>query len=416
MNKLFKWLDSETKLWQEEEIITPTQRELILARYTESIRDNRNFGRLQLILYILGTITVALGIILWLAANWPYLSKTVKLALVVSAILASYGGAFYRISKDGESSKAGQALLLLGGLLYGAGIWLVAQIFNLSSDLSPELLMWFAGLLPMVLIIKSVPLITLASIIGFCWSWALVSDKSASPYWYLLPLSFFGLIAHRYRSRLAIIVNLLGLGFWLLSMDYWAGWLIYGAALMGTAYWKENYLKPATFLIGALFAFTQSYIWTLKLIKENPDQAQVPAVIILLALMFLILSAVSWKGDFKTKRTGLILTVMTVGAASLGFLASSGWLIFWSNLVLLVIIYLMIDFGMRHKRVYLINLAILFFFVELITRYFDLAWGMKLRSLFFICGGLLLILVGFLVAKQREKLLKQMREAHEETV
>jgi len=56
------------------------------------------------------------------------------------------------------------------------------------------------------------------------------------------------------------------------------------------------------------------------------------------------------------------------------------------------------------RKGYLVNLGLLFFALLLVTRYVDLMWGMKNGALFFISGGLLLLLGGFGLEKIRRRL------------
>ena len=60
----------------------------------------------------------------------------------------------------------------------------------------------------------------------------------------------------------------------------------------------------------------------------------------------------------------------------------------------------------------LINLAFVFFALALITRYFDTFWSLLNRSFFFMAGGLILIIGGYFLEKQRRKFTSTLNESH----
>ena len=83
---------------------------------------------LTVALAILGVLLLGSGIISFFAANWQWLPKIAKLAVLFGSMWAAYAIAGYMLGR-GAHPLVGQAILLLGVLLFGANIWLIAQIY-----------------------------------------------------------------------------------------------------------------------------------------------------------------------------------------------------------------------------------------------------------------------------------------------
>lgn len=114
----------------------------------------------------IGAVLVAAGIFSFIAANWEYMTRPLKLGVIVVAMLASYTLGWLLKERWGFE-KTGSALLLLGALIYGAGIFLVAQMFNIRANWPDGFILWMLGCLVMGVAIESYPILTLGIIAGF---------------------------------------------------------------------------------------------------------------------------------------------------------------------------------------------------------------------------------------------------------
>jgi uncharacterized membrane protein len=56
----------------------------------------------------------------------------------------------------------------------------------------------------------------------------------------------------------------------------------------------------------------------------------------------------------------------------------------------------------------MVNVALVFFVIDIIARYFDVFYTLMNRSFFFVCGGVLLMVVGTLTEKGRRTILEGM--------
>ena len=113
------------------------------------------------IVVTIGAILIGVGVFSFIAANWQEMAKAAKIAIIVIAMLASYSlGWFFREKK--HYIKTGEALILLGAIIYGAGIFLVAQMFHTRGNWPDGFILWMIGAILMALAAESFPLFYLA--------------------------------------------------------------------------------------------------------------------------------------------------------------------------------------------------------------------------------------------------------------
>ncbi len=93
----------------------------------------------------LGAILVGLGVILFVASNWQYLSPLSKTLILVAGMLATGIVGYYYAYEKKSYQITGQALLFINAMVYGASIFLVAQIFHLPLNYWWGMLLWFIG-------------------------------------------------------------------------------------------------------------------------------------------------------------------------------------------------------------------------------------------------------------------------------
>lgn len=112
-----------------------------------------------------GVIFIGAGIFSFIAANWQEMGRFIKVALIVILLVASYASGWYLKEKRGFI-RIGGALFLLGAIIYGAGIVLVAQMFNISTNWPDGFILWMIGSIAMAFAIDSFPIFYLAIPIG----------------------------------------------------------------------------------------------------------------------------------------------------------------------------------------------------------------------------------------------------------
>jgi uncharacterized membrane protein len=111
--------------------------------------------RLIVIFSLCGALLVGLGVMLAITANWERIAALVKILLIAGAIAASYALGYQLTNAAEGKPRLGEALIFLGTLFYGIGIWLVSEIFHYHLDSQLGCLIWAFGILPIAVICRS---------------------------------------------------------------------------------------------------------------------------------------------------------------------------------------------------------------------------------------------------------------------
>jgi len=162
-----KWLLVEIERWIRDGIIDRAQADRISALYPED-RPPRNWG--ALIFSVIGAIIFGLGIILLFAYNWDAIPKFAKLAVIFSALIGAHGAGFYFRLKGERFAALSEALFALGTILFGSGIWLVAQVYNIDEHYPNAFIVWGSGALLLAWSLPSVSQGVMASILFVLWN------------------------------------------------------------------------------------------------------------------------------------------------------------------------------------------------------------------------------------------------------
>lgn len=117
------------------------------------------------IIVTIGAILIGVGIFSFIAANWKEMTKPVKVLIIVSAMVASYTAGWF-LREKWHYKKTGEALILLGTIIYGAGIFLVAQMFHTRGNWPDGFILWMIGTIVMAFAAEVFSLFYLAIVLG----------------------------------------------------------------------------------------------------------------------------------------------------------------------------------------------------------------------------------------------------------
>lgn len=96
----------------------------------------------------LGAVLVGIGVISFVAANWSDITDLTKiLVLLIGMTLVYYFG--FNLFQNESQKRIGGALILVGNGIFGASIFLFAQIFNISTNWPDGFVLWMIGTLYM---------------------------------------------------------------------------------------------------------------------------------------------------------------------------------------------------------------------------------------------------------------------------
>ncbi|XZN93754.1 MAG: DUF2157 domain-containing protein [Microcoleus sp.] len=187
-------LRSQAKLWQAEGLIDTSLYQQLADRYQFHTLESASRNRFLGILISLGSILLALGVITFVAANWQVWSREARVALLLSLFVAVNAAGFYlwRIppsrSKNsnpnipltkGRNKLLGEGLLLLGALILGANMALMAQMFHIGGSAYGLFLAWGIGVLGMAYSLRLTSLGVLSALLVGLGYWLAVLDWSS---------------------------------------------------------------------------------------------------------------------------------------------------------------------------------------------------------------------------------------------
>ena len=438
-----KGLIKELNSLVEAKIIGPEQADRIRAKYSKQLEYNKLLSSI----FILGSILVGLGLILFIASNWLYLGKIFKISLVFAFIIGfNLLGYLFRFEKK-NLPKLGDALLFLGAVCFGAGIWLIAQVFQIPYNYANGLLFWILGILPIIVFFRSKSILVLASILTPIWLIVVIANNPLSIFYpFLLLFTVILDLAYREKQKAALIISLLGLGIWLqhflyiqlrgiavsltsMHLLYTNMFIAYGFILyyigMLHIYHKDiarfsiiykllgiifilfnNFSLTFTYHYGTSFSFTKTSIVTV-----HPTLASSIIYILYLAALMISSGYVFSTQSARENREARIIFVFLVFqfiCMHLGLLYNN--IVSLSYNILLfaeAVTFLYIGYLVLEELIF--RIALYMFALDIFTRYFDTFWKLLPRSIFFMAGGLILILGGVYTEGKRKSVEKKIK-------
>jgi len=163
-DKFRRELREEAKLWEAEGLIDTSFYQQLSERYQFNTLETASRNRFLSILMSLGGILLGIGVITFVAANWQVWSREVRVAMLLTLFVAVNAAGFYlwRIppsrsqnshpnmpATKGRNKLLGEGLLLLGSLILGANMALMAQMFHIGGSSYGLFLTWGIGVLGM---------------------------------------------------------------------------------------------------------------------------------------------------------------------------------------------------------------------------------------------------------------------------
>jgi uncharacterized membrane protein len=403
-------LRSEVAGWQQDGMIRPDQAEALLAHYGlmagETEKTLRR-SRFVTILAVLGVVLIGIGVILMVGANWQEIPKLGRLGILVLATLACYISGYRMAYQSQTYPKVGMALLLLGSLIWGAGIFLIGQMYQAGGEGGEKnaVLYWFIGVAPLAYILLSPLHLTLSLALGTIWFiMGLTTIANVPAHAHMLPFLLLGVALYSLGHLHSLWPKAERL-----NLPYrWLGLVYVFAALYAFSFkdlWYESYYSASGaeyshlwVWLGPILAIGAMVTIGMTLTRDHRDRTSIHeslALFFLLALGAGILAA------------GPALCVVThVGAYSSGNIGAAAFF----NLVLLAAEIGVIALGWARGEAGLVNFGILVFSLQVFTRYFDLLGTMFSGGLMFIGAGLLLVVGGFLMERSRRRLIETMAQ------
>lgn len=429
MNKHHRWLESEMERWVGVGIISREQATAIRGLYAAPA-NQAPWG--LIVFFGIGAVVLGLGVILLLAYNWDELSKAVKLGLVLGGVALAHAAGVMQAKAGGWRVRLGEALSLLGTMLFGAGIWLVAQIYHIEEHFPNGFLFWALGALAMAWALQSVSQGVLATVLLAIWglSETLGFDWRVDGALALL-LAGVGPLAWRRRSALLASVLLPSLYLLLIAnAAHWAG----GAAAFAAAFslsavllalgkWAEGraeirglrrvlrFFGIAGWLVCSYIGGFHGAVDELLRWSGEPHDGGWAGVIYHGAWFAAALILWAWvalkvrRGELGAVRTEEWLCPIALVYAELAAFAGEGLdarlvsIVF--NLVMLCVASAWMVRGCREQRLRPVVLGSVLLSLVVFARYFDLFESLAVRGMVFIGLGAVLFAEGVFYRRAR---------------
>lgn len=308
-------------------------------------------------------ILIGLGILSLVALNRDGMTDILKIATLLVTMTTSY--LLWRYFKNLQKSLLWGTLLFLSGLLCGASIFLIAQIYNLTVTNDILLWIWILMILPLVYVLRQKEFYRLYMILLSCVLWQF-------------------LLSHVFQTvdERTTFVLYIFFGFLMMVVGLFHDYIyddpslarlykIFGANISIIAY--------AIFIMISDNDFADMWTWAFHF--------QTPLVRILIVLWLSYIWWYLWKKDTQFLRwfIGFLLLLIWVATADL---------IIINYTIFILLCLLLIYMGYQANNGGIIKTANIYLYLFLLYLYGKYGREYENKALFFIIGGVLMIGLG----------------------
>jgi uncharacterized membrane protein len=389
-------LSRESEAWVADGIVTAEQAAAVRSRYAD-VREERR-GSATTALAVIGAIAVGFGVIGFVAANWEEMSHGVRLALLTAVVAGSYAAGFHLRDRTGSRPRVGEALYLLGVLLFGASLFLVGQMYNVEAHDPFALLLWAGGAIATAVVVRSRAIAATAVLIFTAWvgfEFGLALDDAGSNTWAAFPVvavfyggALYGLataaqerIREHWFASSGFPESGRGVGLPVAAAGLFVFTFADAADELGRAGDElSGFLLTGLLLLAALALAGAA---ALALSRRPSGRYEAGMLVIVIGAM-LTATLLGGNGDAWAVLFNILFAAVALGIIYAGFLSDEAWLV---------------------------NLGVVFVAVDLVARYFDVFWSALPRSVGMIGAGLLVLGIAYVLERQRKRLLARMGEA-----
>jgi uncharacterized membrane protein len=219
-----KWLADDMPKWLDAGWVSADGAAAVLAAASSG---RRSTFSLSTILGTLGALFVGLAVVAFVSSQWDAVARVVRFGIIIVALLISYAAAF--AFEQRNLRFFAEAGVLVGGLVFAAGIALSGQAYHLSGDFSGAVLVFEVGVLGAAVVSGS-PTLTVLGLIGAdYWAWLATWDNGIAPHWGSAAAIGVGVaVATTQNSHYGRILAVVAVIFW--------SWLTIGG-LADAAHW-----------------------------------------------------------------------------------------------------------------------------------------------------------------------------------
>jgi hypothetical protein len=150
------WLEGEIAAWQTLGLVDREQAIALLGLYeSRETFQARQRSKGLFTLMALAAMFVGLGVLLLVGYNWSEMAPPLKVFAIFATLIGTHASGYELRYRFGWR-RFSEVVFLLVSLFFGAAIWLLAQIFQITSDNYDGLWWWALGVLPFALLLDTV--------------------------------------------------------------------------------------------------------------------------------------------------------------------------------------------------------------------------------------------------------------------
>lgn len=174
--------------WVNEGVVDSDQSAEISKRYGLDDVAGRSGGLLVQALYLIGAFLIGGGAISFVASRWDEIPVPWRMALLVGTLLACQIAGFYLWKLSGSRKRLGEALIVLGTLVFGANVILIAEMFHLTGEPHGFFGIWALGSAVIAFATMSGPCMAVTCATSFAWFCGYTAKNPHMLCWYPLAI------------------------------------------------------------------------------------------------------------------------------------------------------------------------------------------------------------------------------------
>lgn len=430
------WLVAALDDWRSLGLLSEDQPGPILDLYeTQTELAERKHSLALLTLMGIAALMVGLGVLLLIGYNWQAMPAAVKLVIIFGFVGGTHGlGLYLRFYK--QAAMLSEVAFFLGCLFYGAGIFLIGQIFHMNAHYPLAFWWWAWGILPFAICLDTMLLHLLLVAVLAIWCGNEILGFPHIGLWFfgrwgLLPNGAYSLLlmvvpgitwAYRRGSVATLSLYIPLVAWWGVLQPFAWGlewnpvYFIGGVGglllVLGECHEEGSRFAIPYRLFGVLL--TAGVLLPLSFYEFNDEvffRDVTGGVVQIVVIVVLALVAVGVAEGLRLQRKNQNKAAPSVSILKrqllpLGVVALMAFLLFWQtavqealvptlvvNLAMIVLSFWLIGIGLREDRGQPFTAGVIYFLLWTVMRYIDLFgdFGGMLGAavMFFLCGGVL---------------------------
>ena len=402
------------RYWQEEGLISKEKAHELASSLKDAEAQVPN--KAIRIFSAVGGVLIGLGVILFVASNWNELTSTVKTGILILGMLGTGYAGFDLAYVRKNYEKTGLALLFVNVLIFGASIFLVAQIYNLPMTFWWGALLWFLGAAFFAYLLRSRLHLWLSMPLFFLFlGWLRTYGVSG----FSAELDFLFNVRHSLITLFPVLgVAILSEGilhrrfpatrFGADTLFHWGLFLAVFATVITTVEKQVffNFFQVPTDVIALVVIALSILVWIAAIIRGTFVTSQGKWGLVALGGYVVYLYAIA------AVPTMMGYPMDAYGSFFFGYGSVPGPL--FTGLfvlhILLAFVFLLtvIWYGTILRMPAVINMGMLGLAVTILIQYFSWAFEMLDRSLAFILGGVLILALSAILERKRRELVSSL--------